>query len=219
MKTIQHLLVFIVLIGLVLLVRAVEPPGGSGSESKRKPCFACAGQGVAKCDKAGCKAGQARCPAPCLKPDDGTWIPLKVDGHPPTDRWKKFVRPDGSYAAWSQAHAGEVVQYQNGNFVNTGPCKACGGTMRIQCANCKGTGQAKCSICDGQKEVPEAWSTFDHPRMKNRPSLFTLKDGRTFVGKRAPIVMGANLTILTATGEVKFATSELLSEQKQPTKP
>src|SRR6478735_1317948 len=102
MKAIPGLLVFILLSLNASFITATEPVPVAGAESTLKTCFACDGKGVAKCDKAGCKDGKARCPAPCLKPDDGTWVPLKVDGHPPTDRWKKFTRPDGSYAAWTQ---------------------------------------------------------------------------------------------------------------------
>src|SRR6266436_557876 len=47
-------------------------------------CFNCDGKGIMAC-KAGCVAGQAECPGPCLRLSRGKWEHLDVAGHPPTD--------------------------------------------------------------------------------------------------------------------------------------
>ena len=74
--------------------------------------------------KAGCVAGQAECPGPCLRLSRGKWEHMEVAGHPPTDLWQKFPDGPGQWTAWTQAHVGEVIVVQNGKAANIGKCPA-----------------------------------------------------------------------------------------------
>ncbi len=211
----------IVTIGVFIIpgkTRAETPakPQGGNADEKSQPCFQCEGSGKSKCSVPRCKNGQASCPAPCLKPDDGTWVRMTVTGHPPTDLWKKFTKRDGSSMAWNQNHAGEVVQMQNGELVNVGQCKVCSGTTKVKCSLCAGSGKITCPICEGKKVVPQSWSAFDYPKMKNRPIYFTLKDGRIIIGRKTAVT-GSSVFIKTEKETITLETGDIVSEVKPPT--
>ncbi|EEF57461.1 hypothetical protein [Pedosphaera parvula] len=180
---------------------------------KTKPCFNCKGTGLAKCPVATCKDGQMDCPGPCLKLSKGIWRHMPVEGHPATDLWQTFPTSTGT-TSWNQHHVGEVIQMQNGEPVNIGACKVCGGTTRVKCTTCKGTGQTTCNICEGKKFVPETWSSFDNPKLKKRPNLIHLKDGKTIVGR---IIMsgGSKTRIKTEQGDIDLPATDVLSEETQ----
>lgn len=141
---------------------------------------------------------------------------MNVAGHPATDLWQQFPTKTGS-TGWNQHHVGEVIQMQNGEPVNIGACKVCGGQTKVQCTTCKGTGKAPCNICEGKKVVPESWSNFDNPKMKNRPNLIHMKDGKTITGK---IIMsgGSKTRIKTADGDIDVPAGDVVSEEKQESK-
>lgn len=177
------------------LVAQADDPGPG-----EKICFACKGKGTVKCMAPGCVNGMVDCPGPCLKLDRGVWVHMDVPGHPPTDLWQRFNKPDGSYAAYSQAHVGHVIVLQNGEFVDSGPCKICGGTGKVPCSVCKGTGQQVCPICNGKKYIPEAWTPTDNPWLNSQPGLIRLNDGRILFGKVVSTT-GTDVLIKTRDGK------------------
>jgi hypothetical protein len=217
MKTFPAVIVSIVLSLIPGLAGAQTPTNAAptGAEEKAQRCFQCNGTGKSRCSVPSCAGGQANCPAPCLKPNDGTWVHMNVAGHPPTDLWKKFPTRNGSYQAWNQNHAGELVQMKNGEPVNVGKCPTCGGSTKVQCSTCKGTGQITCPICDGKKLIPGSWSAFDNPKLKDRPTRFTLKDGRVIVGRKTS-ALGSSITIKTEKGSESIQASDVVSEEKPP---
>jgi hypothetical protein len=182
-----------------------------GSSEKTKLCFHCVGTGKVPCPNG--KDGLMDCPGPCLKLSKGVWQHMDVEGHPPTDVWQKFTSTKGSQS-WNQTHVGDVIEYQNGEPINTGKCKICGGKARVKCTVCNGTGEINCPICDGKKAVPESWTEFDNPKIKNRPEQITLKDGRVLIGKKI-MVLGDSVTIRTATTNLHVHQSDIVSEQPQ----
>jgi hypothetical protein len=139
---------------------------------------------------------------------------MQVTGHPPTDIWQKFPKPGGGWTAYNQNHVGHVIELRNGDWVDTGPCPVCHGKGKIECAKCGGTGEIVCNICEGTKVVPESWTAFDNPKLKNRPGQIALKDGRVLIGKKV-FVFGTHTTIQTANGNVEVNTSDILA-QNQP---
>ncbi|TAL06535.1 MAG: hypothetical protein EPO07_01735 [Verrucomicrobia bacterium] len=149
-----------------------------------------------------------------MKASVGKWEKIPTPGHRPDELWQKFPTKDG-YKAWTQAHLGEVVEVRNGDAVNIGKCKICGGSSQVSCKTCGGRGLVKCPICDGKTYVPEDWTAFDNPRLKDRPSRFKLKDGRELIGRKISAI-GSSLRIRTATNEVGLDASEIASEEKQP---
>jgi hypothetical protein len=155
-----------------------------------KVCFACDGTGMVKCPAPGCVNGQVDCPGPCLKLSRGTWIHMDVAGHSPNDLWAKFPNQSGlgGYHAWNQNHVGEVIVYQNGEAVNIGKCKICGGTGKVTCSVCKGTGKVTCPICNGRKFIPVAWTPTDNPYFNSQPDVIRLADGRVVLGRVAGMV-------------------------------
>jgi hypothetical protein len=148
-----------------------------------KTCFNCGGSGKAACSAPGCKKGFVDCPGPCLKLSRGTWEHMHVEGHSDSDVWQRFQQSDGTSRSWNQGHVGQVIEMQGGQAVNIGNCKICGGTGKVKCSECAGTGEIPCSICDGKKFVPENWTAFNNPKLKNPPKTIQLKDGRTIMGK------------------------------------
>jgi hypothetical protein len=178
---------------------------------KTKSCFNCNGTGEVQCPNG--KDGLMDCPGPCLKLSKGVWVHLEVAGHPPTDLWQKFYTADGGYQAWNQNHVGDVIQMQNGVPVDTGQCKICGGTGKVKCTICNGTGEITCPICGGKKVIPESWTAFDNPKMKDRPSYFKLKDGRTLIGREV-MVIGDAVTIRTQKGDIEVSQKDIVSEEK-----
>ncbi|HXE42279.1 MAG TPA: hypothetical protein VN516_04570 [Candidatus Baltobacteraceae bacterium] len=138
---------------------------------------------------------------------------MDVDNHPATDIWQKFTKGSGGWSAWNQNHVGDVIEYQNGDPVNVGKCKVCSGTGKVKCTLCNGTGEINCPLCDGKKVVPESWTAFDNPKMKNHPEHFKLKDGRTIIGKKM-MELGDSITIRTETGNVQVKRGDIVSEEK-----
>jgi hypothetical protein len=112
-----------------------RPVGTQSSSQKRdsKVCVACGGAGTVPCRARDCSGGKLECPGPCLKLSRGEWVHLNVAGHDPNELWQRFPTGNGKYAAWSQGHVGEVIEVQNGQPVNIGRCKICGGTGKVEC--------------------------------------------------------------------------------------
>lgn len=200
------LLTLAVFVGLAF---AQTSPSSSATDEKTKTCFQCTGSGKSKCPN--CVGGQANCPSPCLKLTDPGWVRMNVQGHPPTDLWKTFRTKNGTQS-WNQNHVGEVIRTVNGEPVNQGKCPTCGGTTKVKCATCKGTGLVTCTLCDGKKVVPESWTTFDNPKMKSRPTHFTMKDGRVIVGRKS-MVVGNEVTIKTEKDSVTVSAKDIVSEE------
>jgi hypothetical protein len=190
-----------------------QTPSKPATEEKTKPCLLCVGSGKSKC--ANCVGGQANCPAPCLKLSDPGWKHMNVSGHPATDLWKSFPTKNGTQS-WNQNHVGEIIKVVNGEVVNQGKCPTCGGTTKVKCATCKGTGIVTCTLSDGKKVVPESWSSFDNPKLKSRPTRFTLKDGRVILGRKT-MVLGGSVTIKTEKGDETVQASDIVSEENQRT--
>ena len=182
-----------------------------------KPCFQCGGTGKTTCPDPKCKKGQTICPGKCMKLSVGVWEHMNVPGHPPTELWQKFrYGPNGaSSVAWTQGHVGDVIEMRNGMPVNIGKCAVCGGKTQIKCPICKGAATVSCNICEGLNVVPESWTVFDNPKMKNRPARFHLKDGRVIVGRKT-MALGDSVTINTEKGIIEVDIKNILSEEKQP---
>lgn len=117
-----------------------------------KPCVTCNRTGSISCRW--CKEGQVDCPGPCLKLSRGVWQHMDVAGHDPKELWQKFYNKHGGYMAWSQGHVGQIIEMQNGEPVNMGPCKICNGTAHVACSHCQGTGKFVCPTCRGIGSVP-----------------------------------------------------------------
>jgi len=200
--------------GLFLLAYYADADTTNTVAEPTKPCFQCSGTGMMKCPVRSCVHGMADCPGPCIKLSKGTWVHMHVDGHPDSDIWQKFYTAGGGYQAWNQNHVGDVIQMQGGVPTDIGKCTVCGGTGKTKCAVCKGTGEVMCAICGGTKVVPVSWTAFDNPKMKDRPSKFTLKDGKIVIG-RSVMIGGTETTIRAEKGDVRVATTDILSEEKQ----
>lgn len=158
------------------------------------------------------------CPGPCIKLTKGSWVHREVAGHPATDIWQGFPSADHHHILyWNQYHVGDVIQMQNGEPVDIGKCTVCGGTGHVQCKTCKGTREAVCNICEGKKMIPASWSAFDNPTLKNRPSIYHLKDGRAVVGK-SMAVTGSSTWINTENGKMELKTSDIVSVESQKSK-
>jgi hypothetical protein len=168
-----------------------------------KNCFNCAGQGTVACRAAGCVAGKVDCPGACIKLNRGNWVQMAVAGHDPNEWWIKFPNASGQggYQAWTRAHVGEAIVYQNGEAVNIGPCKICGGTTRVPCSVCKGAGKVTCEICKGKKFVPQSWTATDNPWLNSQPDLIRFTDGRVILGKIV-LTSGNDRTIKTREGKI-----------------
>jgi hypothetical protein len=168
----------------------------TGPGPNEKVCFECKGQGTVPCPAPGCKAGLVECPGPCLKLTRGTWTHMAVAGHGSNELWITFQKADGSTMSWNQSHVGEVIQMQNGNPVDIGKCKICGGTGKVRCDVCKGTGKETCPICDGKKYIPAAWTPTDNSWLNRQPDLIRLKSGQVVLGRVVSLI-GQDGTILT----------------------
>src|SRR5208282_1821491 len=167
---------------------SVPPPEVAGPGSGQKVCFACKGEGTVACPVPGCVDGQVGCPGPCLKLSRGVWRHMDVAGHPPCDWWITFTKADGGTMSWNQNHVGEVIEMQNGNPVDIGKCKICGGTGKVTCSVCKGTGKVTCPICNGKKFIPVAWTPTDNPYFNSQPDVIRLADGQVVLGRVAGAV-------------------------------
>lgn len=211
----------IFLIALVLGAVTLDPifaqtQTNAAAAAPTKPCFQCHGAGEGKCAEIGCRAGRKDCPGPCLKLTKGVWEKRDVAGHTdPNERWQKvtFGKKSGY---WSSGHIGEVPTIAPDGTASSPKCKVCSGAAMVTCARCQGKGTAVCAICEGKKSVPTSWSAFDHPKLKERPKRFLLKDGRTIIGRKV-IITGESVTLRTADGDVKVTTGDITSEESQPT--
>jgi hypothetical protein len=121
---------------------------------------------------------------------------MAVAGHDPSELWITFTKADGGTMSWNQNHVGEVIQMQNGNPVNIGKCKICGGTTKGTCSVCKGTGKVTCPICNGKKFIPVAWTPTDNPWFNSQPDVIRLADGQVVLG-RVAASSGEERTIVT----------------------
>jgi hypothetical protein len=147
-------------------------------------CFACDGKGEVRCPN--CIDGMADCPGPCLKLTRGVWSHTMADGtYDPSELWTSFRTADGGTVSYSQAHLGDVIVYQNGEPVDIGKCKICGGTGKVRCEVCKGTGKVVCPICEGKKFIPVAWTPTNNPYFNSQPDVIRLTDGRVLLGRIA----------------------------------
>lgn len=190
--------------------------GAAVTGEQMKTCFQCNGSGKMTCPD--CQGrGEVDCPGHCLKRTKGTWIHMDVAGYPATDVWQEFEKLDGRRKVFNQDHVGHIIALSNGEWVDTGPCPICHGTGKVPCPRCKGTGEVACDVCDGKKVVPESWTAFDNPKMKNHPIHFTMKDGRTLFGKKV-FVAGNHTTIHTTSGDVEVNTADIVSESKPDAK-
>jgi hypothetical protein len=131
------------------------------------------------------------------------------------ERWQK-VRYGTKTGYWSDAHVGEVpTMLPNGDAASP-KCTVCGGRATVGCDRCNSKGIAPCEMCAGKKVVPESWSAFDHPKLRNRPQKFTMKDGRLIIARKT-MISGKTVTLRTATGEEKVSSDDIVSETSQPT--
>jgi hypothetical protein len=211
MKIVQIPKLLACLLSLFYFVGGVSADDSGAQIEPTKTCFACNGKGKIKCPN--CLVGWAHCPNHCLQLSEGVWEHENVAGHPPTDLWRRFTKADGGWISFSQAHVGDLIVYQNGNPVDIGKCPVCGGTGKVQCPVCKGTDRILCPICDGKKVVPESWTAFDNPKMKNRPVHYQLKDGRIVIGRKI-MTMGDEATLRTQNGDVSVKIADIVSEEK-----
>jgi hypothetical protein len=175
---------------------APPAPEVAGPGPNEKVCFACKGEGTVPCRVPGCRDGQVDCPRPCLKLSRGVWTHMAVAGHDPSELWITFTTAAGGTMSWNQNHVGEVIQIQNGNPLNVGKCKVCGGTTKVTCSVCKGTGKVPCPICNGKKFIPVAWTLTDNPWFNRQPDVIRLADGQVLLGRVASSV-GDDRTIVT----------------------
>jgi len=190
---------------------------GSGTTEKTKACFLCNSVGAMKCTVTTCRNGQAECPGPCLKLTKGTWIKRSVPSRTdPDERWQA-KRVGNKTVYFSSKHVGEYYTFDAGGQPVAHPCTVCGGATTASCKTCNGKGTITCSTFEGKKVVPESWTAFDNPPMKNSPSRFRLKDGKVLVGSTMT-VLGTTATIRTETGDVKLEQSVIVAEEKQKSK-
>jgi hypothetical protein len=68
------------------------------------------------------------CPANCLKANDPRW--QRLPDKDPNELWIRFPF-SGGWAAWSNHHIGDRVEYVNGKPQNLGTCPVCGGTGEV----------------------------------------------------------------------------------------
>ncbi|HKB90682.1 MAG TPA: hypothetical protein VKC60_09225 [Opitutaceae bacterium] len=172
-------LLFAVAAGVFAASSAIADPVDSTVATN--PCPRCGGTGVLKCTANGCKDGKRDCPGPCLKINHGVWQHMDVKGHSSDELWQKFTPPNGQWHAWTTAHLGEVIELHDGQYVDVGKCKICGGTTHVPCEICKGTAQVPCPICHGTKVVSASSSPDPTP---GTPSIadIILKNGSTVSG-------------------------------------
>ena len=178
------------------LAPSPAPEAVAGPGPGEKVCFACKGEGIVACRVPGCVGGQVDCPGPCLKLSHGVWTHMAVAGHDATDLWITFTKAGGGTMSWNQNHVGDVIAYQNGDPVDIGKCKVCGGTAKVKCDVCKGTGKQTCPICDGKKFIPTAWTPTNNPWFDSQPDVIRLTNGRVLLGRVAAVV-GDDRTIVT----------------------
>lgn len=141
---------------------------------------------------------------------------MLVPGHTnPNERWQR-VQSGKRSGYWSSAHVGEVPTFADGS-ASSPKCTVCSGAATVTCSRCQGKGTGVCSGGrEGKKVVPASWSAFDHPKMKERPRKFQMKDGQTLVGRKV-MVTSDTVTLRTVDGDVKVNSADIVSETAQPT--
>lgn len=169
---------------------------------QRKTCFACEGLGLVPCRVIACRGGRVDCPGGCLKLTQGVWTHMDVQGHNSEELWQKFPGPNGGYIAWNSHHLGEVIAIVNGEAVNLGTCKICGGTTKVTCQVCAGTGKQTCEVCQGRRYVPLCWTASDNPWLNSQSDLIRLRDGRALLGK-VSTTEGSDRIIRTRDGKTQ----------------
>lgn len=199
--SLQPLLFLLVAFSAVALLSHV-------SAEEMKDCFACKGKGTETCRA--CTSGKKNCPAPCLKLNAGKWEHMEVAGHGPDELWQKFsyVKDGKRFTqAWTQAHVGEVIEIRNGEPVNTGRCKTCGGATTVACDKCRGSATIPCAMCDGKKQVPASWTATNNPKIDADPSYIRFKDGSVVKGRIA-MQLGDTVTIKADDGRILNVTKD-----------
>lgn len=183
---------------------------------KTKPCFQCKATGEIKCPVASCVNGQMDCPAPCIKLRVGKWVKRPDLHRPDPNETMQKVKVGNDTWDISSHHEGVIYIPKGDKEIEMVTCKVCNGTTRVTCKTCAGKGLLTCPVCEGKQVVPESWTAFDHPRMKERPSRYKLKDGRELLGRKISAI-GSSLRIRTETGDVNVDAAEIVSEEKQAT--
>lgn len=115
------------------------------------PCQACEQTGLLACGAPGCVHGKVRCPRTCLKRDDPGWQAMAVEGHNPNELWMRFdndPEAEEDWIAWTQGHIGQLIEKENGAWVNKGVCPTCQGTSLAPCPVCHA--EKHCPVCAGQ---------------------------------------------------------------------
>lgn len=195
-----------------LFAQAPQSQASTGQVEETKTCFQCKGAGSLKCTNARCVKGIAECPAPCLKLTQGEWKHINSPGYVPTDWWQTFRGKRGTHS-WNQHHLGEVIEMQDGEPVNVGKCKVCGGKTTVVCSACGGKGELACPTCKGRGVLPKSWTSTQQYKPNSGQSSFILADGTVLYGTREPSSDG-KLVIRTDNGPVEVDASEVVSEVK-----
>lgn len=195
---------------------AIAGPESPGTNETSKTCFQCNGTGTSKCNAPTCLNGQVDCPAPCIKLRKGRWVKRPDLNRPDPNETMQTIIINGDKWDLSSHHEGVRYVPRGDKEIEMVTCTVCNGTTRVQCKVCQGKGIITCPVCDGKKVVPETWSAFDNPKMKNRPSRFKLKDGSVIVGFKK-MAAGSTVIIRTEKGDEKLDAGNIVSEEKQPT--
>ncbi len=174
-------------------------------------CPKCGGTGQVKCTASGCVDGKVECNGPCIRLTKGRWIKNEKWGHGPDELW--IVFDESRNKAYTKAHVGQVAEMRNGELVNLGLCKICGGTTRMACKVCQRTALVMCLVCQGKKEIPDmkagaptpapATAAAATPAPSAAPlpmETIKLKNGKTFTGR---IVIKDETTVVIRTADGK----------------
>lgn len=181
---------------IVFCILLMSLQGFGAEPSKLEPlvgCPKCKGSGEFKCTITGCVNGMVLCPGRCLKRERGSWVHLKVEGHPDSELWQRFDFPNGQWRAWTQAHIGEKIELRGDQYVNTGKCEICRGTTRVKCSSCRGANV--CPLCGGALQVLKSERdryvqsrSVENTVETTTPIVGTLPEGQV-IARRGGIVM------------------------------
>ena len=198
----------------VTVLSAADVDAGA-TTPRTKTCFQCTGTGTTKCSAPTCVNGQVDCPGGCIMLRRGVWAKHPELNRSDPNETMQLVMVGGRKAYVSSHHEGVVYSRKPDGTIDMQTCPVCNGTTRVQCKVCQGKGVVTCPICDGKKVVPESWTAFDNPKLKNRPSRFTLKDGSVIVGYKK-MASGSTVIVRTEKGDEKLQVSDIVSEEKPP---